>query len=327
MNGLSGWSREPTDGRLTIGCDKSGMETELVKYDAPCRALAEARSVDEVREILSFAEAQRAYAKMAKNRHLEADAFEIRKRAERRLGDMMQAQRQTVGRAKPGGDMRPEHRVAKKLYAPPTLVEAGIDKNLAHRARSAAAVPAEKFEQIVKDGREQITAQSDRVTAKLIKAGSAPQRPNGKSHDPSSLKVDDQGASSTHAQCVNLPDLKSCWDDGCVAAAVGRVVEAALHAPDAPKLPAPQETKELVTALRDWIEQLEPATEIARKALQPAEPAMISVLNNVVRELEAIDLHNGVCGKTPMEVHRVKTALSKVYDLLGAILPYLVVRI
>jgi hypothetical protein len=86
---------------LTIGCNKSGMETELARYDAACRALAEARSVDEVREILNFAEAQRAYAKMAKNRNLEADAFEIRKRAERRLGDMMQAQREAVGLAKP----------------------------------------------------------------------------------------------------------------------------------------------------------------------------------------------------------------------------------
>jgi len=238
----------------------------LVRYDAACRALAEARSVDEVGEILNFAEAQRAYAKMAKNRNLEADAFEIRKRAERRLGDMIQAQRQTVGLAKPGGDMRPEHRVAKKPDAIPTLVGAGIDKNLTHRARSAAAVPAEKFEQIIKECREQITTESDRVTAKLIKAGSATQRPDGKSHDPSSLKgVDDQGEPSTHAQCVSLADLKPCWDDGCVAAAVGRVVEAALHARDAPKLPAPRETKELVTTLRDWIERLEPATEIARK--------------------------------------------------------------
>jgi hypothetical protein len=289
------------------------METELARYDAACRALAEARSVDEVREILNFAEAQRAYAKMAKNRNLEADAFEIRKRAERRLGD-------TIGLAKPGGDMRSEHRVSKL----PTLAEAGIDKNLAHRARSVAAVPAEKFEQIIKEGREQITAEADRLTAKLIKAGSATQRPNGKRHDPSPRTgVDDQGAPSLHAQCVSLADLNSCWDGGCVAVAVGRVIEAALQAPDTPKLPAPEETKELVTTLRDWIGRLEPATQITQKALQPAEPKVVGVLNNFIHEFDAIDLHNGVFAETPKEVHPLKTALSKVYDLLAAILPYL----
>jgi hypothetical protein len=62
------------------------METELARYNAACRALAEARSVDKVRDILNLAEAQRAYAEMAKNRGLEADALEIRERAERHLG-------------------------------------------------------------------------------------------------------------------------------------------------------------------------------------------------------------------------------------------------
>jgi hypothetical protein len=120
---------------------------------------------------------------------------------------MMQAQKETVGLAKPGGDMRPEHRVAKKSDAIPALVEAGIDKNLAHRARRAAAVAAENFEQIIKAGREQITAASDRVTTKLIKADLATQRP-GKGHDPSPLKlVDDQAAPSIHAHvagCCNF---------------------------------------------------------------------------------------------------------------------------
>jgi CHAD domain-containing protein len=78
-----------------------------------------------------------------------------------------------------------------------------------------------------------------------------------------------------------------------------------------------------VTSLRHWIEQLEPATEITRKALQPAELVVIDVLNKFNREFEAIDLHHGFCGKTPKEIHQVKTALRKAYDLLGAILPYL----
>jgi hypothetical protein len=220
--------------------------------------------------------------------------------------------------------MRSEHRVAKEPNAIPTLAEAGIDKNLAHRARSAAAVPAEKFEQVIKEGRERITAVSDRVSTKLIKANSPMQRPNGRGHDSSSLKVvDDQDAPSIHAQCVSVADLRSSWDDGCVTTAVGRVIGVASYAPDAPKLPAPQETKQLAVTLPDWIEQLKPETVITRKDPRPAEPVLLAVLNDFICKLEAIDLHEDPCSKGPEEIHRVKMTLSRVYDSLGAILAYL----
>jgi hypothetical protein len=80
----------------------------------------------------------RAYAKQAKNREMEVNAAEIRIRAERRLGEIMAEQKRTVGLAPAG---RPKIGVSNTPISerPPTLAEAGIDKNLAHRAGTYAS--------------------------------------------------------------------------------------------------------------------------------------------------------------------------------------------
>ena len=69
---------------------------ELVKYDAACRAIAEARSVDEAKDIRDFALALQAYARQANNRELEDNARCIRLRATRRVGELMGAGREGV---------------------------------------------------------------------------------------------------------------------------------------------------------------------------------------------------------------------------------------
>ena len=61
----------------------------LLRYDAACHALSLAKSVDEAKDIRDKAEAIRAYARQAKNKELEIDAVEIRIRAERRLGELL----------------------------------------------------------------------------------------------------------------------------------------------------------------------------------------------------------------------------------------------
>lgn len=99
---------------------------------------------------------------------------EVRRRtdglAERRLGEMMAAQRRTIGLSKGAvepGTNRGTTRVAEK---PASLAEAGINKNLADRARKAARVSAEEFEQFIAEEREAISAIVEKTTASIAKA-------------------------------------------------------------------------------------------------------------------------------------------------------------
>ena len=70
---------------------------ELVKYEAAKHALSIAKSVDEVKNIHDVSAAMKAYAVQAQDRQLEIDASEIRIRAERRLGEMIKAQKADGG--------------------------------------------------------------------------------------------------------------------------------------------------------------------------------------------------------------------------------------
>jgi N6-adenosine-specific RNA methylase IME4 len=142
----------------------------LVKYDAACRAIAEARRVDEVKDIRDRAEALRLYGRQAKNKELEVDAAEIRLRAERRLGEMLaKTDRHPAGRPKIGPAGEP-------ISMPPRLADLGIDKKLSARAQKIAAVPAERFEAEMASWRERVSKENERVTMDLIREGDKAQR-------------------------------------------------------------------------------------------------------------------------------------------------------
>lgn len=53
----------------------------------------------------------------------------------------------------------------RTLAAPATLAEAGIDKNLADRARKLAAIPATEFDGIVTEWRDRIEQENKRGMA------------------------------------------------------------------------------------------------------------------------------------------------------------------
>jgi phage N-6-adenine-methyltransferase len=143
----------------------------LRRYEAACRAIAEAKSIDEVKDIRDKAEAMRAYARQAKNKQLEVDAAEIRFRAERRLGEMIAAQRDAGLLAKAG---RPEIGSERDpIYSTPTLSDSGIDKHLADRARKYAAIPEHEFEARLAERRDAVEKANARVTVDLMAAGAS----------------------------------------------------------------------------------------------------------------------------------------------------------
>lgn len=114
---------------------------ELIRYDAACRALAECKAVDEVKDWSDKAQALQAYAKQAKDPELERMAAEIRLRAKRRVGEI------SLELEKAQGARTDKHLpdYGKKLKSA-ALKAAGISKSEAHRCERLAKVPPSEFE-------------------------------------------------------------------------------------------------------------------------------------------------------------------------------------
>lgn len=138
--------------------------TDIIKYDEACRAVAACVTAPEAKNLYNKATAVKVYARQAKNKQLEADAFEIRKRAERRLGEIMAEQPKAQG-ARESGTNRGTTRVSEK---PASLADAGIDKNLADRARKSCAIEPGEFEALIARGREDIYRSAERAAASKI---------------------------------------------------------------------------------------------------------------------------------------------------------------
>lgn len=156
--------------------------SQLIKYEAACRALAECKAVDEVKVWADKAAAMQAYGRMAKDKTLEVDAAEIRLRAERRLGELIAAQKASgglnrgarVAGNKPGAGQASPAVVTDDRRS--KLADAGISKDLSSRAQKLAAVPEAEFEAEVGEWRERVSAEGARVSARLEAAGEREQK-------------------------------------------------------------------------------------------------------------------------------------------------------
>lgn len=148
--------------------------TNLVRYEAAKSALAEARTIDEVKLVRDQAEAIRAYAKMANDIDLEMDAAEIRIRAERRLGIMLTEQKK-AGALATGGQPY-QSTGSKSEPVAPTLADMGIDKKLSMRSQKVGGIAERAFEGMVERLRDEMAAGRPRVSLDLLKEGNKKER-------------------------------------------------------------------------------------------------------------------------------------------------------
>ena len=138
--------------------------TNLIRYEQARSALAEARSVDEVKDIRDKSEAMRAYARMANDTQLEADATELRLRAERRLGIMLTAAKEAgqLSRGQP-----PKNCTDEEQYSRVKLDEVGIDRKLSSRSQKIGGIGEQAFEAMVESVRGRI-ASGDRISLDVV---------------------------------------------------------------------------------------------------------------------------------------------------------------
>jgi len=143
--------------------------TALIRYEAARAALAEAKAIDEVKDVRDQAEAMRLYARMAGDLALELDAAEIRVRAERRLGELILAQKMTVGLNRGGRPQKTPS--ASEGVSMPTLKDVGIDYKLSSRAQRSAGIAEQAFEAMVEAMRARMAGDRHRGSLDLSGAG------------------------------------------------------------------------------------------------------------------------------------------------------------
>ena len=140
------------------------MTTTLVKFEAARRALAEAKSVDEVKKIRDHAEAFRVYCKQAgESLEMQNWCAEIKQRAERKAGDLLLRMNKDTG----GGDTSGGSRV-KPPQEGARLDDLGITKTQSHRWQKLATIPEPTFEKYIQNTKER---KEELTTAGLLRAG------------------------------------------------------------------------------------------------------------------------------------------------------------
>jgi len=155
----------------------SVQTTELVRYDAMCRAIDAAYEVDEAKTIRDQAVALETYARQAHNVEAERKACEIRLRAERKAGELSAKLEKAPG-GRPAKTTGTVPVVSSAVVTPKSQVlrDAGVTEDQARQWEKLAAVREPEFEAALADKTTMPT------TAGIIRASAEP-KPNPVSQD------------------------------------------------------------------------------------------------------------------------------------------------
>lgn len=139
-----------------------------MKYDVACRALAEAATIDEVKDIYDKAEALRIYTRQAKDTEGEENFTRIRLRAKRELGARLLADREAGKlhegrpRKKKGSESEPLERIK--------IADFGIDKKLSAESQDLARLPEPSYQVIEAKVLAAVRANEGHGTRKVMTA-------------------------------------------------------------------------------------------------------------------------------------------------------------
>jgi hypothetical protein len=279
------------------------------------REIVEANTTDQVKSILAKAAGLAAAARTALSREIEADAKVLKLEAERKLGQLMAAQKGEVGlntgtagkgRPKLGG--LPDN--PPKTDDRPTLAEAGINKNLAHRARTAAAMSEVEFEKAKQAERAAALTRNRRLPRTRRPSIKIKRRRHSAAPPPqpaeSATPPDDDSAVSAEkrkAEMAKLDEEKTGATEVKVAVAEEKVAAAAAEGDS--KASAEDDSKtscKIVVVKPALLNSLETAKAGSEKAFGQGFKKTLGVLREIFAESEDKTLLVDVSSLADLEI-------------------------
>ena len=142
--------------------------TAILRYDAARKAVAEAKTFDEVRDWEDKAAAIAEYSRRVHDRTMELDCLEIRERSRRRRGELL-AQLKADGELAPG-----DHEVVDGRSRAITLDSLGITKDQSARDQKIAKLDGSSFERLLDRCRAYNEAHPEKHSLDVLRAPDQP---------------------------------------------------------------------------------------------------------------------------------------------------------